>query len=159
LEGRAGPCQACGVGLVDAGVGGVDVYRTGHQGGHARGVVVDGDVAGDHQLHGGQVVLIGQGRAEALEATDDVPAEVADEARDHGRQVRLLRVDGEEVERGGDGLEDVAVGGDAHGRGARPAEALGGRDEGGHGRRTDEGVPGPGTGHGRFEEEAAGSAV
>src|SRR5699024_6744992 len=53
FEHLADPPYARRVGLIDAGVGAVDVEHTGRQGDHARVVVVDGDVAGDHQLHGG----------------------------------------------------------------------------------------------------------
>ena len=145
--------------FVDAGVCAVDVEHIGHEGDHSRVVVVHGDVAGDHQLHSGQVVFVGTGRSEPFEASDDVPAEVSDEAGDHGRQFGFAGLDGEQIERGDDRVEDVSVGGDADRRGAGPVESRSGGAQRGDGSRADEGVAGPGSGDSGFEQEAAGSAV
>jgi len=149
---RPDPRAGILVGVGDPLTGVVEVDRVGHQP-HLAGVVVEHGHVGDehhHQLGDAQVVGVAVGQA--LQPAGDVVAQVADHARDQGRQPRLPR----RVQRSqslGQHRQGIAAGGQPGDLMSAPPGLAVGLAERGCAGHADEGVPGPHPALRRLQQE------
>lgn len=153
------PGDGVRVRLVDSGGQVVVVDRVGDQQDAAVPVVEDGEVGGEQHRQLGELQVVAAALTDLLQPAHDVVAEVADHAAGEGRQSGFLVVRGvQRLDGRAQGLERVAVDGDADGRGAEPVGLAVAGGERGCAAYADEGVPRPGAAVLRgFEEEGAGA--